>query len=114
MLPNKDKARGILSNAVVRGAIKRGVCEVCGEENAQGHHTDYSKPLDVMWLCFKHHTKWHVENPEVPGYSVNKMLKVTAKTHTKLLQASEKSKIPILFIVGFLVERYLKDFMKGK
>jgi len=114
MLPDKDKARGIFEAAVARGDIKRGNCEVCGKEKAQGHHMDYSKPLDVTWLCFKHHRKWHSENPQVPGHASNKLIKVKAGVHAQLQEASHKSGITILRIVGFLVERYLSDFMKGK
>jgi len=28
-----------------------------GEINA--HHCDYSKPLDIVWCCVKHHKAWH-------------------------------------------------------
>ena len=43
--------------------IKRGVCEKCGNIKSEGHHEDYSKPLEVRWLCLKHHPKF--ENPEL-------------------------------------------------
>ena len=33
-------------------------CEVCGE-SAQRHHDDYSKPLEVRWLCTRHHGEVH-------------------------------------------------------
>lgn len=35
-------------------------CEVCGTaENIEKHHPDYSKPLEVVWLCRKHHLELH-------------------------------------------------------
>lgn len=29
------------------------------EGKPQGHHPDYSRPLDVVWLCPKHHKQAH-------------------------------------------------------
>lgn len=57
--PDRHRARVILRRAVAAGRIIRPPCEVCGKPNAEGHHTDYSKPLDVRWLCFKHHAEVH-------------------------------------------------------
>jgi hypothetical protein len=60
--PGKVAARTALQHAVRDGRIVRGPCEVCGNANTHGHHDDYSKPLDVRWLCRKHHDEWHANN----------------------------------------------------
>jgi hypothetical protein len=53
--PEKYKARTAVGNALRDGRLRRMPCEVCGSMRVQAHHADYSKPLDVRWLCFKHH-----------------------------------------------------------
>lgn len=53
--PEKDKARYTLRNAIRDGRVKKQPCRHCGSLKSQGHHTDYSKPLDVVWACFKCH-----------------------------------------------------------
>ena len=53
------KARFAVHNATARGKLKKLPCEACGSEKVEAHHTDYSKPLDVMWLCRKHHADIH-------------------------------------------------------
>lgn len=57
--PAKIIARQQVSNCIRDGKMKKQPCSVCGSENAQAHHTDYSKPLDVVWLCTVHHFKQH-------------------------------------------------------
>jgi hypothetical protein len=57
--PEKEKARQTLRNAIARGEIKRMPCEVCGKKKTHAHHSDYSKPFDVMWLCINHHYEKH-------------------------------------------------------
>lgn len=47
------------------GDLKPQPCEVCGAtEKINAHHDDYSKPLQVRWLCSVHHKLWHKENGE--------------------------------------------------
>lgn len=53
--PEKYKARNAVSNALRDGRLVRMPCEVCGDTKSQAHHDDYKKPLQVRWLCFKHH-----------------------------------------------------------
>jgi hypothetical protein len=53
--PEKYKARHALSNAVRDRKIIRTPCVECGNPKVEGHHEDYSKPLEVVWLCNKHH-----------------------------------------------------------
>lgn len=55
----KWRAYRVLNNAVNKGVIKRGNCEICGRHNAHGHHRNYSKPLSVRWLCPRHHRETH-------------------------------------------------------
>lgn len=64
--PVKRAAHVILGNAVKNGIIKKpGFCEQCGGTGRiHGHHCDYSKPLDVMWLCPACHKAWHLKNGE--------------------------------------------------
>lgn len=53
--PEKTKARNAVSNAVRDGRLHKKPCKICGATKVQAHHHDYLKPLDVEWLCFKHH-----------------------------------------------------------
>lgn len=60
--PEKRRAQEALNNAVRRHGLIRQPCEVCGAV-AQAHHPDYSRPLDVRWLCVKHHRAEHHLGP---------------------------------------------------
>lgn len=58
--PNKAKARELVAKAIRSGRITRDPCQFCGNPKSQAHHHDYSKPLDVIWACFKcHREKFH-------------------------------------------------------
>lgn len=45
--------------AVRLGILIRESCEICNEPKVEAHHDDYSKPLQVRWLCRSHHRKLH-------------------------------------------------------
>lgn len=58
---NKQRFRAynLLNKAVSRGNIFKSPCAECGHNKVEAHHADYSKPLDVLWLCRKHHRELH-------------------------------------------------------
>lgn len=57
--PQNNKARRDLFRAVANGKVIKSACEVCADDNTEAHHPDYLKPLDVRWLCRKHHLEEH-------------------------------------------------------
>jgi len=57
--PDRYKAHTAVGNAVRDGRLIKKPCEVCGADYVHGHHDDYSKPLDVRWLCPAHHKAHH-------------------------------------------------------
>lgn len=62
--PKKYKAHSLVGSAIRSGKLSPEPCEVCGDVKVHGHHCDYDKPLDVMWLCAEHHALWHRLNGE--------------------------------------------------
>jgi hypothetical protein len=57
--PVKEAARREVQEALRRGLLVRRSCEQCGAEKGHAHHDDYSRPLDVRWLCRPCHTAHH-------------------------------------------------------
>jgi hypothetical protein len=94
--PKKSRARGLLNNAVSRGKItKPSLCSSCGKEGKiHGHHTDYLKPLEVMWLCPKCHVRQHriEENREIVPRMNSKQIKKVYER--KLIRRSSVTHCP--------------------
>jgi hypothetical protein len=63
--PEKYRAMSIVNNAIRTKKLFKCPCEVCGEDNkVVAHHDDYTKPLNIRWLCQAHHKQWHALNGE--------------------------------------------------
>ena len=62
--PEKIKAHQSLDNAVRDRKVIKFPCQICGSEDSEGHHEDYTKPLEVIWLCPKHHSEHHKRKRE--------------------------------------------------
>ena len=66
---NQEKviAQHITYHAIISGKLQRQFCGVCGSSQTHAHHSDYSQPLKVQWLCPIHHQKIHKEDDSL-GY----------------------------------------------
>ena len=59
--PDQYHAHSMVSNAVRDGRLARpDRCSRCNEKapKIEGHHEDYSKPLEVIWLCALCHRRY--------------------------------------------------------
>jgi hypothetical protein len=92
----KNNARSYTHWAINKGIIVKQKCSVCGKDKTQAHHTDYSDPLNIVWLCSEHHAEVHSGHKFVggqnPGICVNIDYKVVfvrtydrwVTSHTKM------------------------------
>lgn len=66
--PLKNRAHQLVNSLFRSRRIVKQPCRICGNNTkVEAHHDDYSRPLDVEWLCETHHKAWHrvfiAENP---------------------------------------------------
>ena len=57
----KRRASRATSNAIRDGRLRRPiVCSDCSKQcKPEAHHDDYTRPLEVRWLCRSCHVKFH-------------------------------------------------------
>ena len=58
----KKRARNLVYLAIKEKRLTKGICEICKSTKVEGHHNDYTKALEVIWLCNKHHRELHKSN----------------------------------------------------
>ena len=56
--PDRRAAHREVFKAKRNGTLVAQPCKECGDTNVQAHHEDYSKPLEVIWLCRIHHYEY--------------------------------------------------------
>lgn len=63
----KHKARNVLNKALKAAQVLRPLnCMICDKTGRiEGHHEDYDKPLEVIWLCRNCHGKLHSKYSKV-------------------------------------------------
>jgi hypothetical protein len=94
---NKPKlqARSLVRRAILDGRLIRQPCGNCGESRSHAHHHDYSKPLDVQWLCSPCHGLQHRLSHCIRGHEMtdkNTRISRTKGTRTCLTCARDKAK----------------------
>jgi len=57
--PDRATAYQAVQTATRNGSLIRESC-VCGNTKVHAHHKDYSKPLEVEWLCQPCHSNKHL------------------------------------------------------
>jgi hypothetical protein len=62
--PERYRANSMVQRALRSGKIQKTPCECCGSIDVEAHHPDYSRPLDVVWLCPREHREIHLAYPD--------------------------------------------------
>ena len=65
--PLRFSARTIVAYEISKGQLFRPLlCESCDQTGKiHAHHSDYTKPLLISWLCEPCHKQWHRENKPI-------------------------------------------------
>ena len=71
---------GVVAQAIRKGTLVRQPCSRCGAIKTHAHHEDYSKPLEVIWLCSRCHTQRH---KELSGFAKKEMTYVRLEPEVK-------------------------------
>lgn len=53
----KRRARGQVETALTGGRLIQQPCEVCNLPEVEPFHDDYTKPLQVRWVCAQHYER---------------------------------------------------------
>ena len=72
--PERIKAKDKVNTEKRAGRMKPGVCW-CGNTKTEAHHPDYNQPLEVIWLCKKHHKELHKRIKKFKEFDIPKTTK---------------------------------------
>lgn len=87
------KTRARVYQAIKRGILQRACrCEFCRREcKTEAAHCDYSKPLEITWLCRSCHSRWDYWNPKYAGTIKEEGEKECLKLFRTLFQKEEET-----------------------
>lgn len=107
---NREKVYTQVRAAIRKGILVRGKqCEICnskdfkckdGRSYIHAHHEDYTKPLEVKWLCASCHKKTSLYDPETHPNSKLSRVKVKAIKELYTYNGWKKTDLASLFMVN--------------
>lgn len=101
------RAHRIAREALQAGELVAQGCQECGKEPAEMHHDDYDQPLQVRWLCKRHHRLWHADHPT--GIRWNQLtFRIPDELQQRLKIFAIQNDRTIQEILNGLVEAYLR------
>jgi len=62
----QQRAYGLVAYYKRRGVIKAKPCAICGATKTEAHHPNHRYPLDIVWLCRRHHQRLHKGHIKLP------------------------------------------------
>lgn len=93
----KAACHELVKKALMSGELIKGLCAVCQSVDAVGHHHDYDKPLEVEWLCRKHHMEAHrgfwLDSVKPQTNTARQMLNTLIAQHVRPEQAEQETGI---------------------
>ena len=87
-MTSQQQARTMVTAAIKRGDLVPASCSRCGNPKAEAHHEDYSRPLDVVWLCRKCHAMRHAEL--IPADSIVTGVRTTVTLRADMVWAIDQ------------------------
>lgn len=112
--PNRELGRSALSQAVSRKIIKKGPCAICGKKtHIEGHHPDYDKPYEIIWICRPHHRMIDNGIIELPPHAKIIILPRPIPTNQEIVHDLLKYYKPEPLCVK-QINKLLPSYFKGK
>lgn len=109
------RAYSSVRHAKKRGDLVEQPCRDCGTtENVEAHHSDYRKPLQVVWLCTKHHRKEHTKigSPLMRSDPNSVKFRLTPALKAKLKERAAGESRSVSQMAAILVEKALEMGIK--
>jgi hypothetical protein len=108
------QARSRIAMAIANGTLTRQPCEECGEPRGEAHHEDYSKPMDVRWLCRTHHMRLHAgRRPRVSEFPRLVTFKLPRSMKQEFVKLCEAKGTSLSAELRFPVKAYLAEARKS-
>lgn len=104
------RAQHAVKRALRFGKLTKKPCGICGSKESEAHHPDYSKALEVEWLCRKHHRLEHLRlgEPLVESWTVLNIRQVPVEVVKESKMVAVSLGITLRDLVIMAVQEFCK------